>query len=35
MKALKNNDFFDDKLLEEVKEANFIYFSGGNPTYLI
>ena len=34
IKALKHNDFFDDKLIEEVKKANFIYFSGGNPTYL-
>ena len=34
IKALKHNDFFKEELLEEVKKANFIYFSGGNPTYL-
>ena len=34
IKALKHNDFFNEELLEEVKQSNFIYFSGGNPTYL-
>ena len=34
IRALKHNDFFDDELIESVKAANFIYFSGGNPTYL-
>jgi peptidase E len=34
IKALKHNDFFDEELLEATKSANFIYFSGGNPTYL-
>ena len=34
IRALKHNDFFDDHLLESVRNANFIYFSGGNPTYL-
>ena len=34
IKALKHNDFFDEELLDVTKSANFIYFSGGNPTYL-
>ncbi len=34
MFLLIHNDFFDEELLEVTKSANFIYFSGGNPTYL-
>ena len=34
IRALKHNDFFDEELLDTVRKANFIYFSGGNPTYL-
>ena len=30
IKALKHNDFFDEELLDIIKSANFIYFSGGN-----
>lgn len=34
IRALKRNDFFDEDLINKVKNANFIYFSGGNPSYL-